>query len=54
MDLASFDQNNVGNGVQSFTTAHATGVIVIGAVVALWAIRRGFRGVNFGGVGVHV
>jgi len=30
------------------TTEHATGIIVVGALVALVAINRGFRGVSVG------
>ena len=37
-----------------FTTEHAAAVIVIGALAALILIRRGFRGVNVGGVSVGV
>lgn len=35
-------------------TPTAAGAIVIGCIVALWAIRRGFRGVSVGGVSVGV
>lgn len=34
-----------------FSTEHATGAIVIGAVLVLILIRRGFRGVSVPGVG---
>ena len=40
--------------VQGFTTEHAAAAIVLGAMVALWAIRRGFRGINIAGAGVRV
>jgi hypothetical protein len=36
------------------TTAHMQAGLVIGAFLLLVAIRRGFRGVNVGGVGVSV
>lgn len=38
----------------SLTTAHAAAIVVIGALVALILIARGFRGVNLGGVSVGV
>lgn len=41
-------------GFGGMATSHAAGVIVIGAMAALWAIRMGFRGVNVGGVKVGV
>lgn len=37
-----------------FTTEHATGALVIGALLALILIGRGFRGVSLGGVSVGV
>lgn len=37
-----------------FTTEHAAAAIVIGALVALVLIRRGFRGVSVGGVSVGI
>ena len=36
------------------TTEHAVAGLVIGCLVALILIRRGFRGVNVGGVSVGV
>ena len=36
------------------TTEKATAAIVIGAVVLLWLLRRGFRGVSAGGVSVGI
>ena len=36
------------------STEHATAAIVIGCLVALVMVRRGFRGVNVGGVSVGV
>jgi len=35
-------------------TEHAAGIIVIGALVFLILVRRGFRGVSAGGVGVKL
>jgi hypothetical protein len=47
------DTNPVsGNG--GISTEHATAAVVIGALVALWMLRRGFRGVSVGGVSVGV
>jgi hypothetical protein len=40
-----------GSGI---STEHATAAVVIGALVALWMLRRGFRGVSVGGVSVGV
>ncbi len=37
-----------------FTTPRAAAGLVIGSVVALWLLRRGFRGVSVGGVSVGV
>lgn len=36
---------------QGFTTEHAAAVIVIGSLVGLILLRRGFRGVGVPGVG---
>lgn len=36
------------------TTEHWQAIITIGALVLLWLIGRGFRGVNVGGVSVGV
>ncbi len=38
----------------SLTVAHASGVVVIGALVFLILVKRGFRGVSVGGVSVGV
>lgn len=35
-----------------FTTEHAVAVLVLGALVLLILISRGFRGVNVGGLSV--
>jgi hypothetical protein len=48
------DYSHPVKGVQTLTTEHAAAIVVIGALVALMAIRRGFRGVNLGGVSVGV
>jgi hypothetical protein len=37
-----------------FTSSHAAGVVVIGALFFLIMIRRGFRGVSVLGAGVSV
>lgn len=42
------DPDNPGQG---FTTEHAAAVIIIGALVFLILVRRGFRGVGVPGVG---
>ena len=36
------------------TTEHATAVVVIGALIFLILIRRGFRGVSAGGLSVGI
>jgi hypothetical protein len=36
------------------STEHAAAAVVIGSVLALILIRRGFRGVNVGGVSLGV
>lgn len=38
----------------SVSTEHATAIVVAAALIALVAIRRGFRGVNVAGVGVSI
>lgn len=40
-----------GNGL---TTAHASAVVVLGSLLFLVLIKRGFRGVSVGGVSVGV
>jgi hypothetical protein len=40
-----------GSGID---TQHVAAAVVILAMLALWGIRRGFRGVNLGGVSVGV
>lgn len=40
-----------GSGI---TTEHATAAVVIGALVFLILIRRGFRGISIGGVSAGV
>lgn len=53
MDYSSNDTSMVHpvKGVTSLTTEHAAAVIVIGSLVFLIMIRRGFRGVGVPGVG---
>lgn len=41
-------------GGAGFTTEHATAVVVIGSLLFLILVRRGFRGISVGGVGVSV
>lgn len=36
------------------STEHATAALVIGALVGLYFIRRGFRGISAGGISVGV
>lgn len=45
------DGRNPVSSVNGFSTEHAAAVIVIGALVFLVLIRRGFRGVGVPGVG---
>lgn len=47
-------QHNVGNTTGFFNTEHAAGFIVLGSLVALILIRRGFRGVSVAGVSVGI
>jgi hypothetical protein len=42
LDMATDMTNPVSAG-RGITTEYATGALVIGCLVALWAIRRGFR-----------
>lgn len=37
-----------------FNTEHATAAVVIGALLFLVLVRRGFRGFSAGGVGVNL
>lgn len=50
-DYYSQDNPVKGGGL---STEHATAALVIGCLVALIMLRRGFRGVNLGGVSVGV
>lgn len=50
--MARGDEYAVSTG--SLDTPRAAAGIVIGSLIALILIRRGFRGVNLGGVGVSV
>lgn len=52
-DYSTANSNPV-SSVQGLTTAHAAGVVVLACVAALVLIRRGFRGVNVGGVNVGI
>ena len=46
--------DNPVSGVTGFATEHATGALVMAALAMLILIRRGFRGVSAGGVGVSI
>lgn len=50
--MARDDEYPVGNSM--LDTPRAAAGVVIGALVFLILVRRGFRGVNLGGVGVSV
>lgn len=52
--MARANEYPVDNGAQGLSTEHAAGAIVISALVLLILIRRGFRGVSAGGVGVSI
>jgi len=47
------DSGNMMTNIRTgpISTEYATGALVIGALVALILIRRGFRGVGFPGIG---
>jgi hypothetical protein len=47
-----YGQTPVNNS--GLATAHAAGIVVVGALFALIFIRRGFRGVNVLSAGVSV
>lgn len=48
-------ESNMENPVAgNFSPEHAAAAVVIGSLVALILIRRGFRGVNAGGIGVSI
>ena len=40
--------------LRTFSTEHMAAIIVIAALVLLFLLRRGFRGVNLGGIVVGV
>lgn len=40
--------------VGPWSTEHVAGALVLGALLFLILINRGFRGVNVGGVGVNI
>lgn len=46
------DYENPGMG--GLTTPTAAAGLVIGSIVILWALARGFRGVSVGGAGIRV
>jgi hypothetical protein len=39
---------------EGLNTEHYVAGVVLISLLALWAIKRGFRGVNFGGASVNV
>lgn len=45
------DQAVQGSGL---TTEHATGIVVVGALLFLILVRRGFRGISIGGVSAGI
>jgi hypothetical protein len=47
----SVDTEHPVKGVSGITTEYATAALVIGCLIALILIRRGFRGVGIPGVG---
>ncbi len=51
----SYEESTMRNPIKGgFTVEHAQAVITLGALLLLWLIGRGFRGVHVGGVGVSV
>jgi hypothetical protein len=50
--MASGEEYPVSTG--SLDTPRAVAGLVIGSMLALWLIRRGFRGLSAGGVGISV
>lgn len=51
------DERSYENPIKTFggfSTEHIAGAIVLGSLVFLILVSRGFRGVNVGGVGVSV
>ena len=47
--------NPVGNApAMGWDSPQAAAVIILGSMLALYAIRRGFRGVSVGGVSLNV
>lgn len=54
MPMSEDRQVNPVSGVGAMTTEHASAVLVIGSLLLLVAIRRGFRGISVGGVRVGV
>jgi hypothetical protein len=51
----SYEDTQMVNPIKGgFTVEHAAGALVLGALVLLWLIGRGFRGVSVGGVNVGV
>jgi len=50
VDYSNSDNSTHSVKMAGVSTEYATGAIVIGCVIALWLLRRGFRGVGVPGV----
>lgn len=50
---SEYDDNPV-RGVKGLTTEYAAAVIVIGALILLILVRRGWRGVSAGGASLRI
>lgn len=50
------DDTNLNNPVTGggMDTQHVAGAVVILCILALWGLRRGFRGVSVGGINVGI
>lgn len=53
-DTYDYSNNSAMSQVKGFTTPHAVAGVVIGSLLVLCLIRRGFRGVSAGGITVGV
>lgn len=51
-----YENDNLTSPVSApvFSTEHVAAAVVIGSLLFLIAVRRGFRGVSFGGASVSV
>lgn len=52
--MATTDEGQNPINMSGFTTEHAAAIVVIGALVFLILVSRGWRGASVGGVGVSV